>query len=333
MADTWHIITGEYPPQFGGVSDYTEQLALGLASKGGKVHVWCPAVEGSLINNEGVEAHRIEGLFSPARLLELGRYLNNFKAPRTLLVEYAPNAFGLRGLNVFFCAWLLSRSLFSSDDVRVMFHEPFFYFARQSLRRNLLALVNRLMAVLLLAASRAVYVSIPAWGQMLRRYDWFRRSPIKWLPIPSTIPRAGDDSGVEAIRNRYTRGDKSRMIVGHFGTYGERSRKDLAPILAELLKKRPRLLALLIGARGDLLIADVLSEHPELEGRLFAPGFLSREMVSLHLRACDLVIQPYPDGASSRRTSLMAPLANGTPAITTLGRLSESFWSGPKSGP
>ena len=149
--------------------------------------------ESDAAHNHGVETHRIAGLFSPAKLLELGRSLNSFEAPRTLLVQYAPNAFGLRGLNIFVCLWLLSRSLFSRDDVRVMFHEPFFYFARQSLRRNLLAAVNRLMAALLMAASRIVYVSIPAWEPMLRRYDWFRRAPVKWLPIPSTIPRVEDD--------------------------------------------------------------------------------------------------------------------------------------------
>jgi len=323
---TWHIITGEYPPQPGGVSDYTEQLAIGLASEGDKIHVWCPAFSGEAAHNHGVETHRIAGLFSPAKLLKLGRSLNSFEAPRTLLVQYAPNAFGLRGLNIFVCLWLLSRSLFSRDDVRVMFHEPFFYFARQSLRRNLLAAVNRLMAALLMAASRIVYVSIPAWEPMLRRYDWFRRAPVKWLPIPSTIPRVEDDEAVKKIRRRYAT-DESKLIIGHFGTYGERAKDDLAPILAELLKRRRDLLALCIGARGDSFVADFICEHPEFQGRVFAPGLLSREAVSLHLQACDLAIQPYPDGASSRRTSLMAPLANRVPVITTSGELSESLWS------
>ncbi|MGA9771234.1 MAG: glycosyltransferase family 4 protein [Blastocatellia bacterium] len=326
MTGTWHIITGEYPPQPGGVSDYTEQLARGLACHGDKVHVWCPAVEGDEAFNHKVETHRISGLFSPAKLFELGKALNGFEAPRTLLVQYAPNAFGLRGLNLFICLWLLSRSIFSKDDVRVMFHEPFFYFARQSLRRNLLAAVNRLMAALLLAASRVVYISIPAWEPMLRRYDWFGRTPMKWLPIPSTIPRMDDDEAVKTVRRRYST-DESKLIVGHFGTYGERASGDLAPILAELLKRRADLLALCVGARGDKFVADLICAHPELQGRVFAPGLLSREEVSLHLQACDLAIQPFPDGASSRRTSLMAQLANRVPVITTSGELSESLWS------
>ena len=39
----WHILTCEYPPQTGGVSDYTFLVANGLASHD-EVHVWCPSV-------------------------------------------------------------------------------------------------------------------------------------------------------------------------------------------------------------------------------------------------------------------------------------------------
>ena len=39
---TWHIITGEYPPNPGGVADYTQLVALGLAAHGDSVHVWAP---------------------------------------------------------------------------------------------------------------------------------------------------------------------------------------------------------------------------------------------------------------------------------------------------
>lgn len=323
---TWHIITGEYPPQLGGVSDYTEQLAAGLRARRHEVHIWCPGPDGGAAQTDGVEVHRIAGLFSPRKLFKLGKELNGFSSPRTILVQYAPNAFGLRGLNIFFCLWLLGRSLFARDDVRVMFHEPFFYFSWQRPQRNLLALVNRLMAVLLLAASRVVYVSIPAWEPMLRRYSWFSSPPMEWLPIPATIPYHKDQEAVAAIRDKHVDGDEKKLIVGHFGTYGDHIKTDLAPILVELLSARDDLLALCIGARGDSFVADMNRAHPELEGRLFAPGLLSRRDVSLHLQACDIVIQPYPDGASSRRTSLMAALVNGAPTITTSGALTEAIW-------
>src|SRR5690606_13687540 len=39
----WHLITGEFPPAPGGVSDYTAAVALGLAAAGDAGDVWCPA--------------------------------------------------------------------------------------------------------------------------------------------------------------------------------------------------------------------------------------------------------------------------------------------------
>ena len=39
------------------------------------------------------------------------------------------------------------------------------------------------------------------------------------------------------------------------------------------------------------------------------------------------MIQPYPDGVSSRRTSVMAALAHGRPVATTQGWLTEPLWA------
>ena len=61
--------------------------------------------------------------------------------------------------------------------------------------------------------------------------------------------------------------------------------------------------------------------------RLLAPGGLPPGPASLHLQAIDLLIQPYPDGVSSRRGSLMAGIAHGVPTVTTLGVLSEPLWA------
>jgi glycosyltransferase involved in cell wall biosynthesis len=68
------------------------------------------------------------------------------------------------------------------------------------------------------------------------------------------------------------------------------------------------------------------SANPGLEGRLQAAGDLSATEVSLALQKVDLLVQPYPDGASTRRTTLMAGLAHGLPIVTNTGALSEPLW-------
>ena len=55
-------------------------------------------------------------------------------------------------------------------------------------------------------------------------------------------------------------------------------------------------------------------------------GTLSDADLSRHIAACDLMLQPYPDGISSRRTSAMAVLRHGRPMVTTRGRLTEPLW-------
>jgi glycosyltransferase involved in cell wall biosynthesis len=324
----WHIITGEYPPQVGGVAAYTEQVAAALADYGWSVHVWCPSGNGpEMVPDTFFPAvHRLAGGFSPFQFIALGAELNRFPRPRTLLVQYVSNAFGMRGCNIIFCLWLLVRRYWHGDDVRVMFHEPFFYFARQSLQRNLLALITRLMAALLLLASRVVYVSIPAWRDLLRPYCWLRRPPMAWLPIPATIPYEQDAQTVAALRQACTGGDPHKQVVGHFGSYFALITPGLMAILDQLLANRPEIRIKLLGSGGERFAGEVLALHPKWKGRLSAPGCLSPRDVSLHLQACDLLIQPYPDGASSRRTSLMAGLANGVPTVTTSGPFTEPIW-------
>jgi glycosyltransferase involved in cell wall biosynthesis len=83
---------------------------------------------------------------------------------------------------------------------------------------------------------------------------------------------------------------------------------------------------LLLGRGGDAFAANFTDRFPEYRGRILAPGYMAPASVAKYLSACDLLILPYPDGASSRRSSLMAALALGIPTLTTTGSSTESFW-------
>src|SRR4051794_27900807 len=105
MTTPWHILTGEYPPQPGGVSDYSAQIAEGLARAGIPAHVWTAGV-GQSPHVEGVSVHRLGKGWSRAGLWRLGLSLDGFPLPRRLLVQYYPNAWGYKGLNLGFVRWL-----------------------------------------------------------------------------------------------------------------------------------------------------------------------------------------------------------------------------------
>ena len=105
----WHLVTGEFPPQPGGVSDYTLSVARGLASAGESVHVWCPTSSGPAPQVPGVVVHATAGTWSREDIARVDRELDATPRPRRLLVQWVPHAYGQRSMNVGFCRWVRRR--------------------------------------------------------------------------------------------------------------------------------------------------------------------------------------------------------------------------------
>ena len=321
----WHLITCEYAPQVGGVADHTRLVAEGLAA-GDRVQVWCPAVVGEVpAPSEGVTVRRELGRFRPADLRRVGRALNRFAAPRNLLVQWVPHGYGYRSMNVWLCLWLWWRARLCGDDLTIIVHEPFLAFGEGTRRQDAVALVHRLMTVILLPAARRVWTTIPKWEECLRPYALGRRVPFGWLPVPSTTPATASAEEASATRALY--GPAGATLVGHFGTYGGHVSRSLTRLLPRLLSAAETDCAVLLLGRGsEAMREELLRARPELAGRIHASGTLVPERLSCHLAACDLLVQPYPDGVSTRRTSVMAGLAHGLPVVTTQGALTEWLW-------
>jgi glycosyltransferase involved in cell wall biosynthesis len=320
------VISGEYPPDLGGVADYTAAVAEALAANGAEVHVWARGDRDDLRSEPGgVRVHRFARRLGRAGLARLGRRLDGFPAPRTILIQYVPHAFGWKAMNVPFAVWAWWRAR-RGDDVRVMFHEVAFPWVWQPLRHNMIAAANRVMAAILLRSCSRVYVSTASWGPRLQRLG-SGPLPLVWTPVPSGIPAEVSAAGVAARRAELTRGDPAARVLGHFGTYGATVTQTLSPALRALLESRPDVRVLLLGAGGDRWRDGLVGQRRDWLGRIDAPGVLPAPTIAEYLRACDLVLQPYPDGASGRRTTLMAALANGVPVVTTIGDLSEPIWS------
>jgi glycosyltransferase involved in cell wall biosynthesis len=318
----WHILTSEYPPDVGGVSDYTRQVAEGLADGGDEVHVWCPHRAGSSVPTR-VHVHDELGAIRPADLKRLDRGLQEFAAPRRLLVQWVPHGFGYHSMNVWFCLWLAKRA-WLGDHVELMVHEPYLEF-RGPLRHRVMAGVHRLMTMVLLAASRHVWMSIPAWEERLRPYALGRRLPMDWLPVPGCVA-SGETTAARALRRTYAADDQ--CLIGHFGSYGEAVATLLDARVSAILARDRRAVLLLIGAGSDRFRQSLVYRHAEFASRVHATSYVAPETLGDHIAACDMFVQPYPDGISSRRTSAMACLSHGKPVVTTRGHLTEPLWHG-----
>ena len=138
----WDILTGGYPPQAGGVSDYTRQVAEALAAHDSEVHVWAPPNALTTTPDGGaVTVHRLPDRFGPRTLASLGKLAGPARRDRRWLVQYVPLAFGWKAMNVPFCLWLRARG--HAESLWTMFHEAIYPFRlRQSPAQNAMAAVT-----------------------------------------------------------------------------------------------------------------------------------------------------------------------------------------------
>jgi glycosyltransferase involved in cell wall biosynthesis len=184
-------------------------------------------------------------------------------------------------------------------------------------------MVNRAMAAMLARAGSRIFVAAEAWKTQLARYAP-RGTEIGWLPVPSTIEVNGDRVARRAARALYAAPDAT--LLGHFGTYGPLVAARLEPVLVSILGARSDLRILLIGRNGESFRAAFIARNRAFAERVFATGTLAQSAVSNCIGACDLMIQPYPDGITSRNTSALASLLHRKPIATTSGRFTEKLW-------
>jgi glycosyltransferase involved in cell wall biosynthesis len=313
----WAIVTGEYPPRRGGVADYSALVARRLAGGGAPVRVWTPAAASVSDDNGLVRLRRLPHGFGLRSLVTREPARAGDGPPHRWLVQYVPQAFGYRGMNLAFCAWLARRR----EPVWTMFHEVVFpREPGQPARHRLLASVTRAMAAVVARASERVFVSTPAWARILRSIAP-RAAAAEWLPVPSTIPRAGDPDAARVIRRRY-----GGPLVGYFGGPGPLIAEQLAGAIPALLERVPDASVVLLGEGGVGMRRRLADACPALARRLWATGPLAARDVSTHLLACDLMLQPFVEGVTTRRTSVMAALVHGVATVTTAGALTEPLW-------
>jgi glycosyltransferase involved in cell wall biosynthesis len=308
----WDIVTCEYPPTIGGVSDYTFTLASELAASQ-PVHVWCPETAGAVPALPNVAVHMLRS-FSPGELRSMGAQLDARPGRRQLFVQWVPQGFGYRSLNLGFARWVAARGR-KGDLVHLMVHEPFMSWSAAPLHLAA-SLVHRAMLARAASTVSQVWVSTSTWAELIRRYVP-AGTPIEWLPVPA--PALPDAAATPSAASR------RQLTVGHFGTHSPLVQEMLGPALERLLPQVDAQI-LLVGRDSDVFRERFLATHPEAAPRIHATGALRADELAAQLRQCDLMLQPYPDGITTRRTSALALMSLGLPVVTNSGHLSEPFW-------
>lgn len=150
--------------------------------------------------------------------------------------------------------------------------------------------------------------------------------PLQLIPIGSSV-RTDLPYGFSAAGWRAAQGvPDGALVVAHFGFINHsKGIEVLLRAVATLRQQLPVVLWMVGGRTGAsdptnaAFAADIdrMVEGLGLADVVHWSGFVDDETASAYLTACDVVALPFLDGASYRRSSLMAAIAHGCAILTT----------------
>lgn len=323
---TWHLLSGEFPPDCGGVGDHTARLAEALYRRGHRTVVWTGrhARAVPVSKTSSFELRAVVERWHGAGLKALECALDAEPVPRRLLLQYSPNAFGCRGANLALTRWLGARRR-AGEQLWVMVHEPFYpWRVFDKPTRWILSATQRTMLRDLVRRADRLLVATPKWEAPLRKMFGgpLPESPV-WIPSFATVEVISAPDEIAVLRRH---SDDGGRRIGVFGTLGGNLARRIDLLAHSVLTANPRHRLVLIGRGSTALATRLQHQHPELARRVHASGPQPAERLSLWLQSCDLFVQPCPGGANARRSSLTTVLAHARPLVTEAGSLTESLW-------
>jgi glycosyltransferase involved in cell wall biosynthesis len=313
------LITGEYPPQQGGVGDFTRELARALIAAGHAAQVITTAGQPSTASqDDDVTVQRVVtswGMHCWGEIADVARR----QQLDVLNIQYEPAAYAMRvGVNFLPGAWV-RRS--HRIPIVTTFHDllvPYLFPKAGPLRWKVVEYLAR----------RSDAVIVTNGEDRARLSDLLpQTSSLHTIPIGSNIDpsAAGEfDRAAERVRWGIQPGEQ---VLGYFGFLNlSKGGSDLMQALKVLVDEGLPVKLLLIGGRSGssdptnaayAAQVEELIESLSVADRVIPTGYLEPPDVSRALWSCDVMVLPYADGASLRRGSLLAAIVHGRAIVTT----------------
>ena len=310
------LVTGEYPPDPGGVGSYTAQLAHHLAGAGLNISV--VAVNTPLdVPLEPESRFKLLRLHKPwgRSANKCVRMLADLDAETWVHVQYQTGAFNMNpGINLAARGWRRS-------NLRVAwtYHDllPPYLLPKIGQRvRDWATLHPAKFAESVISTNPADCAQLHAAG-----------FPAQEIPVPSLLPvNHSDPEALATVRESFGV-QPDELLLGHMGlALPGKGIQTLVESLRVLRRGGESARLLLIGGssgQGDQansafregLLRQI--ESSGMQDHVIWTGHLDNEKTSAAIACCDLMVMPFTAGASARSSSLMACLAQGSVTITT----------------
>lgn len=234
-----------------------------------------------------------------------------------LVLQYNPFCWGRRG----YCPWVFRtlrriKQLSNAPRIAVMFHET--YVPRWPWRFTVMRLWQKPIFRQICRIADAAFAATENYASRVRSMRG--QLHCECVGVGSNIPIC-KLSQVEARQSLEISQD--RLVVGIFGfAHVSRQLGWIARTVWAVREKRPGAILLYVGSQGNAVQAACGGSD------MIDAGSQKPERVGLYLRAMDLVLAPFSDGISSRRTSVMSPMQHGVPIASTITRDSDSIFNG-----
>ena len=314
------ILCGAPPNINDAVGDFSWLLAQELSSKH-NVSLIVSGVDDTVspVNTSPVSIYPVSNGWGIQTVKDVLHLVQRLK-PQIILVHFVPQLYGWYGSKPFFVLLLMILRIKGSRIITVAheFSVPF----GPSLKLMLLASIHQLFLRVILKASRRIVLTTQDRFDLFKQRFPRRKADFHKIPIGCTIPVTPIDDAKKQHMRRRLGIRAEELVVSTFSSVVGLDRKLLAKLFNWFICEGWPIRILLIGKGGEALQRK-LAHDPAILERIVVTGPVSSEAVSEYLSLSDLYVVFYNGGASTRRTSLMAPLAHGTPSISNRGALTD----------
>lgn len=311
------FVTGEYPPMNGGVGAYTAEVARALGDLGARVSVLTSVASTPAAADGRVAVFPVVEMWG-ASIWEAGARMADALGADWLHVQYQTAAFAMNpAINLAPARWRMRRkrrwrTAWTYHDLLV----PYLFPKAGERLRTWITERPALAADLTIVTDEADRLQLAS-----------RLPHVEQIPIGSNITGlhlADDERASVRARYGYT---SAHAVLGYFGFLNRsKGAVTLVHTLYRLTQSGLDVHLLMVGDplgasdpsnRACLAEVEALIGELGLTERVRWTGRLGDAAVAVALNAVDVLVLPFEDGASLRRGTLMAGLANGCAIVTT----------------